>query len=238
MNWMWAKLLKTDSTNDYARLAAENELVVTADYQFCGRGQAGSTWESEAGKNLLMSIKISPSNVLAREQFVLSMAGALSVKDALDAFGSFKIKWPNDIYWKDRKISGTLIETTVAEKKVQTCIFGIGLNVNQCRFRSNAPNPVSLLQITHKETKREKLLSCILEHFEEYFQKIENGNYYSVYQAYNDSLYRKGKYHSYEDENGLFEAKILHVEPDGHLVLLDRNDALRRYAFKEVRYII
>ena len=146
------KLTETASTNDVllAHPAPSNgEMVVAvAEYQTAGRGQAGNSWESERGKNLLFSILTCPQNIAIADQYVLSMAGALALKAALDRYTDhITLKWPNDIYWHDRKISGTLIETTVKGKRIDRCVYGIGLNVNQSEFRSNAPNPVSLYNI-------------------------------------------------------------------------------------------
>ena len=142
-------LAQTASTNDYLRALPSPQddcmTVVYADWQTAGRGQGSNKWESEAGKNLLFSILVCPTSVDITRQFVLSMAGALAVKAALDKYtDGISLKWPNDIYWHDRKISGTLIETSVKGRTLARCIYGIGLNVNQREFHSDAPNPVSL----------------------------------------------------------------------------------------------
>ena len=124
-------------------------VVVSTDWQTSGRGQGTNCWESERAQNLLFSVMAQPLCVSVQQQFVLSMAGALAIKEVLDQFSPyFSIKWPNDIYWHDRKISGTLIETSLARGQISRFVYGIGLNVNQQRFLSDAPNPVSLVQIT------------------------------------------------------------------------------------------
>ena len=145
-------LHQTASTNDYLRTLPspqdDSMTVVYADWQTAGRGQGSNKWESEAGKNLLFSILVCPTTIDITRQFILSMAGALAVKAALDKYtDSIRLKWPNDIYWHDRKISGTLIETSVKGRTLARCIYGIGLNVNQREFHSDAPNPVSLYNI-------------------------------------------------------------------------------------------
>ena len=121
MNKEMIHLDVTTSTNDYLKNcptpAPDHFVMVRADFQSAGRGQKGNTWESNAGENLLTSILTSPKGVRITEQFVLSMAGALAVKSVLDNYcGAIKLKWPNDIYWFDSKISGTLIETAVSGK--------------------------------------------------------------------------------------------------------------------------
>ena len=107
-------LEEADSTNDEIRKLADEQtqrmVVVATDYQRKGRGQATNRWESEAGKNLLFSVMVHPLMVPLRCQFLLSMAGALALKEVLDHYtNDITLKWPNDVYWKDRKISGTLI---------------------------------------------------------------------------------------------------------------------------------
>ena len=142
------RLQTVDSTNRYLHdcppVGEEEMTVAVADYQTAGRGQGTNTWESEAGANLLFSLMVHPCWMPVGRQFLLSMAGALALKETLDAYIDFvTLKWPNDVYWRDSKLSGTLIETTVNSRGIGRCIFGIGLNVNQREFRSDAPNPVS-----------------------------------------------------------------------------------------------
>ena len=133
------KLNEIGSTNDYMRkyaLADDDEMAVTvASYQTAGRGQGTNTWESEPGKNLLFSLKLKPKNVEVRTQFLLSMTMAVAIKEALDCYADgFSLKWPNDIYWHDYKLSGTLIETSLKAGNIDSCIFGIGIDVNQREF--------------------------------------------------------------------------------------------------------
>ena len=195
-------LEEVESTNDeMRRLPTENGQrisVVVADFQCKGRGQGTNTWESERGKNLLFSIKIRPVMVPVRCQFLLSMAGGLAIKDALDAYtAGITLKWPNDVYWNDRKICGTLIETTLSAGRIKDCIFGIGLNVNQQVFTSDAPNPVSLAQILDHETDRKKLLNEVLEAFDKYYSWIENGRYGDISALYHEALYHRHGFYLY-----------------------------------------
>ena len=152
---------ETDSTNNwlkgYQSEVGEDMTVVTTDYQSAGRGCGSNQWESEAGKNLMFSILLHPK-VSAKDQFILSMANALALKDVLDGYtDGIKIKWPNDIYWNDKKIGGTLIETSLQGSEIKDFIIGTGINVNQREFHSDAPNPVSLIQITGRETNRQEI---------------------------------------------------------------------------------
>lgn len=145
--------------------------IVTADNQTAGRGQGRNTWESEPGRNLLFSVKTYPKGLDARRQFVMLEAGALSVRDALSAYADgFTVKWPNDIYHNDMKISGTLSECTIVHGLVGSCIMGTGININQREFISDAPNPVSLAQILGHDVSREDILDNVLERFGRYLK--------------------------------------------------------------------
>lgn len=239
MKWKIIKLEETDSTNVYINKVEETNVVVCTEFQTAGRGQGTNTWESEYGKNLLFSLKVNPTWVLPSRQFLLSMVGALSVRDALAEYtDGVTTKWPNDIYWKDKKISGTLIQTTISNKKIHDFVFGVGINVNQHSFISNAPNPVSLWQITGKETNREELLSKVISYFEHYYTMLREGNEENIKNAYRDKMYRKNGLFYYEDKDGTFEAEIIDTSPSGHLILRDRNGNIRDYEFKEVKFII
>ncbi len=230
------------STNDYlmahASLFQEDMVVAVANFQTHGKGQGTHSWESEAGKNLLYSILIHPTEIPITHQFALSMAGALSIKAVLDRYtGSIMLKWPNDIYWKDKKISGTLIETKVDSRGIKNCVFGIGLNVNQQQFVSDAPNPVSLYQIIGKEINRENLLHELIDSFEKYVQQLLSSEE-DIARYYHEALYRRNELHLYRDKQGTFKATLTNVMPNGHLQLLDLQGHIRIYAFKEVDFII
>lgn len=242
MNTKIIRLEEVDSTNRYLREYHEEDesemVVAVADFQTAGKGQGAHTWESESGKNLLFSIKVHPSWVPVRSQFVLSMAEALALKDALDSYvDGITLKWPNDVYWNDKKISGTLIETSVDSRGIKTCIFGTGINVNQTTFLSDAPNPVSLAQILGHEVDREELLQKVLDAFTKYYELLRRADYQDVSGIYHLSLYRRKGYHWYEDADGKFEGAFVEVEDDGHLILHDKKGVIRSYAFGELKYL-
>lgn len=232
--WNIIHIDETDSTNQWLKEHIndfEQPTVVLTEYQTAGRGCGTNKWESERGKNLLFSILIHPYGVRAHRQFRISMAISLAICKALGQhIGDLSIKWPNDIYWRNGKIAGILIENTLVGKSVKDCIIGIGLNINQREFHSNAPNPVSMWQICEEETDRESILQDILRYFEEYMGKYNKEEYLSM-------LYRRKGYFPYADKDGAFMAEIVDVEDDGHLVLNDDNGQQRRYAFKEIRFI-
>ena len=223
VEWKIVHIDETDSTNRWLReQGGEENMVVWADYQTAGRGCGTNHWESERGKNLTFSMLLHPNDVPAQKQFRISRAISLAICKALGQhIGDLSIKWPNDIYWRDGKIGGILIEVTL----------GIGLNINQRVFRSDAPNPVSMWQICEQETDCEQLLQEILQAFQEYMGKSNKDEYQSM-------LYRRKGFHPYADKDGAFMAEIIDVEDDGHLLLRDDNGQLRRYAFKEVTFVI
>jgi len=238
------RLEQTDSTNrwlkDYSGGEESDITVAVADSQTAGRGCGTNTWESEPGKNLTFSLLVYPSSVPPNRQFVLSMAKALALKAALNEYlpEGITLKWPNDVYWHDRKISGTLIELSVSGGSIQRCILGTGININQRTFTSDAPNPVSLVQVTGRETPLEEVLDKVIRHFRSYYGQVEQGRFEDIMQAYRQAMYRHEGFHRYRDSHGEFSALITGVEPDGHLLLRDDEGRLRRYAFKEVTYMI
>ena len=148
------RLQETTSTNDYLKQRCKEDkakefYTVIAECQTNGKGQRGNCWESEEGKNLTFSTVIYPTALEAKKHFIISAIASYAVYDALAQYTSgFSIKWPNDLYWHDKKIGGILIENDMEGKYITQSIIGIGINVNQLNFLSDAPNPVSLAQIT------------------------------------------------------------------------------------------
>ena len=237
------RLEETDSTNTYLRQHASQMeawmTVVTAEYQTAGRGQGVHTWESNRSENLLFSVLTHPVMVPVRSQFLLSEAGALALKEVLDGYtDGITLKWPNDIYWNDRKQSGTLIETSIGGGRIKNCVFGIGLNVNQKTFESDAPNPVSLAQILGHDIDREQLFKQIVAAFEKYYRMLENGQYDAISALYHEALYRRQGFYMYEDGDGRFEGAIVEVGDDCLLVLRDRDGRFREYEFREVKFVL
>lgn len=238
------RLQKTDSTNNYLHALARPEQlgegsVVWAEFQTAGRGQIGNSWESAEGENLTFSVVLYPTFLLANRQFLISQITALSVKQTLDRYvDDITVKWPNDIYWRDRKICGMLIENDLAGQFIYSSILGIGININQKEFKSNAPNPVSLYQIIGKRTDRENFLQEFLERLYANYLLLLQEKEVLIQEAYRQSLYRREGFYLYEDANGRFEAAIEEIEPSGYLHLRLRDNTIRRYEFKEVRFVI
>ena len=169
MEWQIIKLEETTSTNTYLdNLDVEREqpegCVVTTYSQIAGRGQRGNSWEAEPGKNLTFSYLLRPDQIAPQEQFVISQAVSMAVVDVLSRYADgFSVKWPNDIYYRNSKIAGILIEHNLSGMSIARTIVGIGLNINQMQFLSDAPNPISLCQITGVEYDLDKFLYEVLE---------------------------------------------------------------------------
>lgn len=237
------RLIQTDSTNNFLRNykgeEGEKMTVAVAEYQTAGRGQGENSWESERGKNLLFSVMFRPENIPAARQFVALEACAVALANALELYiDGITIKWPNDIYWYDRKISGTLTECDVYKGMVTRCIMGIGINVNQQKFVSDAPNPVSLCTALGSVQDRESVLQFVLFQFQVYHTLLKCGQFEFIHNEYDKKLYNSVGLHEYEDEHGRFKAKMVGVDKTGRLYLRRSDGAMLRYSFKEVKFIL
>lgn len=253
-----------ESTNSYLRQnhpGMPQHAVVTAAYQTAGRGQRGNGWESEPGRNLLFSmLYYPPADLPPSRQFQISKAVALAVAETvdrlLDGYGHPEvcIKWPNDIYVGDRKIAGILIENALqSSTRIAHSIIGVGLNVNQREFRSGAPNPVSAVNITGRETPPE-LVAAWLRQALVATLPLEDAE---LDLRYRGRLWRSRGFHPYISlvasaapaptavkaggdcgRAGCFEAEIVGVAPDGPITLRTRSGELRVFSFKEVAPVL
>ena len=237
------RLDETLSTNaELKRLQKENPLpqysMVMAEFQTAGRGQAGNSWHSGKGNNLLLSFMLYPHGVKAKDQFIISQIVSLAIKRVLDNFTTnVTIKWPNDIYWKDKKIAGILIENSLMGQHIEHTIVGVGLNINEKEFPESLPNPISLRNITGEEADREILLRLLQIEFLRHYHAMERGETASIEWAYMQHLYHADGPYWYADKDGRFKATIKRVLPSGHLVLATFPDEEERtYSFKEVSF--
>ena len=235
------RLKDISSTNDYLLDFASTaegkdwDGIVVADYQSAGKGMGTNTWESEAGKNLLFSILVHPVWLPISEQYLLSMAEALAIVDAMPLEGA-KIKWPNDIYYDDRKISGTRIDVNLQGGVLKDMVIGTGININQRAFYSDAPNPVSLYQLAGREFSWDEILQTFLVKFEHYYA-LAQSDADEIVRLYHEHLYRREGYYPYEDveTQERFEAEIKEVALNGLLTLSLKDGSERQYWFKEVK---
>ena len=226
---------QTNSTNTLLKeLIAKGQEpnFIYAGYQTAGRGQTGNSWESEKGKNLICSILLPPNKNL----YFLNIAVSVAIHRKISELGisELGIKWPNDIYWKDKKLAGILLENAIIGNEVKYAIAGIGLNVNQTEFVSDAPNPVSLKQISGKEYAIDQLMQDLLDAIHTVLNEPEE----AIWSEYKAHLYRREGYWPFADQNGTFEAQIEDVLPSGEIVLKDPEGKERIYHFKQIRYVL
>lgn len=238
------RLDQIDSTNSFIKTLsnAESGTVVVCCNQTAGRGQRGNSWEAEPGKNLTFSILLRPQNIKAAMQFAISRAVALAIVDCLEHWmhrpGELSVKWPNDIYYGNLKLAGILIENVLSADNIERSIAGVGINVNQIKFLSDAPNPVSMAQITNMSYDLDTLLEDVCSTILSSFNAEDASVGVASEKEYAERLWRNDGYYPYESEGEQFEAKIVNVAHNGMLTL-ERRDGVRcEYAFKEVAFVL
>jgi BirA family biotin operon repressor/biotin-[acetyl-CoA-carboxylase] ligase len=233
----------TSSNDHMKKLVVADKLpegsVVLALHQKKGRGMGQNSWESEKGKNLTFSLLLRPTFLPAENMFLISKTISLGIVDYLNKLDrSFTIKWPNDIYYKDKKICGILIENQLLGNKLNYSIIGIGININQEVFKSDAPNPISLLNIFNKKFNTTSCLNGILKQISIWYDMLSEGWAEKINEAYFTQLYRNTGYHAYNSEGILFKAQLKAVENDGKLVLQTAENEIKSFYFKEVEFIM
>ncbi len=239
------KLDATDSTNSYLRQMSKNKdlgkwTVVTSDYQTQGRGQKGSVWQSDKGKNLICSILVKLDNFNAEDQFILNCAISVGIHQYLKRYNlpKLRIKWPNDIMSVSKKLGGILIENTLVSDKINHSIIGIGININQEKFPTDLPLAVSIKQLTNNYTSRDIFLQDLLNSIQNKFELIIEKQYDELWSQYEASLYRKDKAHMFENTKGeQFMGIIRGVTKKGTLLIEKEDTTIEAYNFKEVTYL-
>ena len=213
--------------------------VIMADNQYAGRGQQQNEWHAEPGLNLTVSILLKPSFLLIAQQFMLNIAVSNGIYQALNGVlgHGLTIKWPNDIYYEDRKIGGVLIENNIAGRAIKSSIIGIGLNVNQKNFDPEKVKTASSLSIILQEdVNLMELLGKICCQIEGQYLKLRAGQYDQLKREYSHCLYKLNRLAFFRQNGELLEGKITGVTEEG-LLLLAVNGAIRRYNFKEIEFM-
>ncbi len=232
------------STNSYAAgLLREKNLaegtIIYTDFQSAGKGQMGNKWESEDGKNLLISIILYPIMTSPSDQFHISMTISLGICDFLDRhISSCSIKWPNDIYVSNDKIAGILIENSILGDQIENSTVGIGLNINQERFLSDAPNPVSLKMITGKDFLLQTCLSELAHDIDTRYKQLIAGDHSKIKDEYTARLFRLNEWSLFNDKNGVYKGRISGVTDTGRLKIGNPEGKIMEYSFKEVDFIL
>jgi BirA family biotin operon repressor/biotin-[acetyl-CoA-carboxylase] ligase len=213
--------------------------IFYTDFQSAGKGQMGNKWESEDGKNLLFSIILFPDLIPPADQFIISMTVSLGICDFLsDIVPDCKIKWPNDIYIKNDKIAGVLIENAINGNRIESSIIGIGLNINQTKFSGDAPNPVSLKAITGKDYDTKICLKLLAGCLDQRYKQLLSGKHEEIRDRYISLLYRLNEWYSFSTGSRFFSGKIVSVTGNGHLLVEDQNNSISEFSLKEVSFIL
>ena len=211
--------------------------VVYTDYQTSGRGQAGNKWVSEKGKNLLFSIILYPQVISPGNQFLISIFISLGLCDFLERHtGDVRIKWPNDIYVRNDKIAGILIENSLMGETIENSVAGIGVNLNQDGFSSDGIKAISLKMASGKEYNNRESLNELLRDLDHRYKQMLYGDPLAVMNDYLSRLYRYREWHIYRSDKELFEGRITRVLPDGKLQVENRAGSVSEYSFKEISF--
>ena len=234
------------STNDHALeritngVAAEGD-VIWADEQTNGRGHGSNTWESERGKNLTFSVILKPHFIDPSKQFVINQMISLSIVHLLENHleKRIMIKWPNDIYVENEKVAGILIQNILSGNVIDYSVAGIGLNVNQEHFTSDAPNPVSMIRFTCTEMPLEELLNELLSITGGMYEKLRMPAFHNeLHDIYIDHLFRYGEWADYMANGEVFRAMITGINTYGQLRLKTEKGEEKLFGFKEVEFVI
>ena len=239
------ELQSVDSTNNYAREQIhaaclpdrqgleQHGVAFFAHEQIAGKGQRGKAWASEKGANIILSVVIKPKPLLLTQQFQLIACTAVAVHKFFVKYSGegAKIKWPNDLYWQDRKAGGVLIENIIGKEQLAVgsgepelagwkwSIVGIGININQTIFPADLPNPVSLKQITGQHFNAVALAKELCAVLNEKFTELINNGFENIYEQYLLHLYKRNAIVKLKKDSRVFEATIKTVSPLGKLIV-------------------
>lgn len=234
---------RVDSTNNYAMAQvhaglATNGMAWFALEQTAGKGQRGKGWDTEPGKNIALSLVLEPGNLSAGGRFYLSAVVALTCLEFFSKYAGdeTRIKWPNDLYWRDRKAGGILIENVLKGRDWKYAVVGIGINVNQVNFGPDLKNPVSLKQITGKDFDARLLAEELYALLLERTSAIESTSFETILSDYNRQLYAINKKVKFKKNNAVFETVIKEVNAKGQLITVDAME--RAFDFGEVEWIL
>jgi len=220
---------------------AVNGLIVITNKQTAGRGQQGNTWLSAANLNLTFSAIFFPASYLISDSFYLNIISSLAVAKTLEKVLPLDkrvyVKWPNDIYYGDKKLGGILIENLLQGSQIKQAVIGIGINVNQQEFPAWVPNPASIFQILQQDYDLKLLLSQICSNIEAWYLKLKVGKTGLIRQEYLNIMYWLNQDHNFRSDAGEFSGTIKSVRDNGLLVVKNNNDKEMEFSFKEIEFL-
>lgn len=239
------KLSEVDSTNTYLKdLVSKSKplidgTVIMADRQFAGRGQKDNVWFSQDGQNLTCSIYLKSSFLAVNEQFFLNIAICLGITDCLITLlnNDCSIKWPNDLFYKNRKLGGILIENNIKGYQLKESIIGIGLNINQTDFGDLENNATSIAKILHQNYDITNLLIQICDSIEKRYLQLKSGQKTILAADYQKRLFLLNQLSRFEIKNKIIEGEIIGVSPEGYLIMKIDGES-HQFDLKEVKFII
>ncbi len=240
----FVELQSVDSTNNYARqlihagMAQSGQAIFTHE-QVAGKGQRGKIWASQKDVNIALSIVLNPTPLQISQQFQLSACVAVALQEFFMKYAgdTTKIKWPNDLYWQDRKAGGILIENVIgAASTWEWTVIGIGININQTSFSPHLPNPVSLKQITGNDFKLITLAKELCNSLDNKYKELLISGFDSIYLQYLQHLYKCNEKVKLKKESRIIEAIIKSVSPSGKLIVQHAFE--EEFDFGEVEWII
>ena len=216
---------------------ASHGMAWFAHEQTAGKGQRGKTWTSEPGMNIALSLVLEPRTLAANQQFYLSAAIALACMDFFSHYAGTAtvVKWPNDLYWRDRKAGGILIENVFQGSLWKYAVVGIGININQIDFEPDLAHPVSLKQITGNEFDVELLARSLYQQVLDAASALSADAFESILSRYNRHLYKQGTLVQLKQESNAFETFLIGVNGQGQLETIDSE--LRKFDFGSVEWI-
>jgi BirA family biotin operon repressor/biotin-[acetyl-CoA-carboxylase] ligase len=244
----FTELTEVDSTNIYAMNQVKTNLAghgaaFLAQKQWAGKGQMGKVWEAQTGQNILLSVVLDPKKLvfdgLALEPSVVSMLVAVGCFNFFITYAGDEtsIKWPNDIYWRDRKAAGILIENSFRGPIWQWSIAGMGVNINQTEFGTGLQKAVSLKQMTGKTFQVPALAKELCSHIEAALQMVVDKGPDTLLALYNNALYKKGEQVQLDIEGQKITATICRVLSNGHLEIETENGSKQSHALGAIKWL-
>jgi BirA family biotin operon repressor/biotin-[acetyl-CoA-carboxylase] ligase len=244
----FTELTEVDSTNIYAMNQVKTNMAghgaaFLAQKQWAGKGQMGKVWEAESGQNILLSVILDPKKLVFNgselEPSIVSMLVAVGCFNFFITYAGdeTRIKWPNDIYWRDRKAAGILIENSFRGPIWQWSVAGMGVNINQTEFGTGLQKAVSLKQMTGKTFQVPALAKELCSHIEAALQMVVDKGPDTLLALYNNALYKKGEQVQLDIEGKKITATICRVLSNGHLEIETENGSKQSNALGAIQWL-